>query len=140
MQNKNKTEKTLFLIPLVILIDQITKYLFLNRIIIIKNFPLILFKKNTGIAFSFLQNQNFVITMINIIIIIILVYYYSRYKELHPGLSLLIAGAVSNTIDRLLHGFVIDFINIGIWPVFNLADLSATLGFILIILKLTKKS
>jgi signal peptidase II len=53
---------------------------------------------------------------------------------------LILSGAVSNIIDRLYFGCVIDFIDLKIWPVFNLADSFIVLGVILILLKQFKKS
>ncbi|OGI17431.1 MAG: hypothetical protein A3J63_03795 [Candidatus Moranbacteria bacterium RIFCSPHIGHO2_02_FULL_40_12b] len=52
---------------------------------------------------------------------------------------LIIAGAISNLIDRLYFGCVIDFIDLKVWPIFNLADAYITIGAILIILSLFKK-
>ena len=50
------------------------------------------------------------------------------------GLSLIILGALSNLLDRLIFGYVIDYINIFIWPVFNLADAMIVVGIIFYII------
>lgn len=55
--------------------------------------------------------------------------------NLRFGILLIIAGGISNIIDRLYFGCVIDFINLKIWPVFNLADIYITIGTIAIIMK-----
>ena len=127
------------LIPILVLLDQITKLIFTNKIIFIREFPIIFYRQNTGIAFSYLQNQNFILTLINILIIFVLSYYYFKHKDLRLGLSLMISGSAGNTIDRIFHGYVIDFINIKIWPIFNLADVIVALGVILIVMKLIKE-
>ena len=51
------------------------------------------------------------------------------------GLSLILGGAVGNLIDRLRFGYVIDFLDFRVWPVFNLADSCITIGVVLILLR-----
>lgn len=139
MPKKDKIlNKILLLIPLLILLDQITKYIFMDKIILIRNFPIILFQKNTGIAFSLLQNQNIMLVLINLFIISLLTYLYIKNINMRLGLILMISGAVSNTIDRVFYGYIIDFINLGFWPVFNFADVFASVGLFIIVLKLIK--
>ena len=140
MLKKNKIlDKILFLIPLLILVDQAAKFIFINKIILIKGFPIILFRQNTGIAFSFLQNFNPLLIIINVIIIILLAYLYFKNINMRLGLILMISGAVSNTLDRIFYGYVVDFINFGFWPVFNLADAFASVGLFIIVIKLIKE-
>ena len=140
MPKKDKIlDKILLLIPLLILVDQAAKFIFINKIILIKGFPIILFRQNTGIAFSFLQNFNPLLIIINVIIIILLAYLYVNYKESRIGLVLLISGAIGNTLDRVIYGYVIDFINFGFWPVFNFADVFASIGLVIIVIKLIKE-
>lgn len=50
------------------------------------------------------------------------------------GLTFILSGGISNALDRFFHGCVIDFINLHIWPIFNLADIFITLGAIMIVL------
>ena len=56
------------------------------------------------------------------------------------GLTFILSGALSNVIDRLYFGCVIDFIDLKFWPVFNLADVFITTGVILILLDYFRKS
>jgi signal peptidase II len=62
------------------------------------------------------------------------------YKFLRLAMVLVVSGAVSNLLDRLLHGCVIDFIDLSFWPVFNLADIFIVAGAILIISQQFRKS
>jgi len=140
----------------IILFDQITK------ILVIKNFQLyesmsifplfnLTFVVNYGFAFGFLNNSSLnQIIVICVIFSIIAYFLYLLFKTQDQffrfSLILVLSGAVGNFIDRVIHGFVIDFIDIYLgsyhWPAFNIADSSITLGFILImfnILFLNKK-
>lgn len=141
---------------LIIFFDQLTK------ILVIKNFQLyeslsilpffnLTFIVNYGFAFGFLNNPS--VNQIIVILVIFSIIAYFLYlliktqdKFFRFSLILVLSGAFGNFIDRVLHGFVIDFIDIYLgsyhWPAFNLADSSITLGFILImfnILFLNKK-
>ena len=141
---------------LTIFFDQLTK------ILVIKNFQLyeslsifpffnLTFVVNYGFAFGFLNNPS--LNQIIVILVIFSIIAYFLYLLIKTqdqffrfSLILVISGAIGNFIDRILYGFVIDFIDIYLgsyhWPAFNLADSSITLGFILImfnILFLNKK-
>lgn len=87
---------------------------------------------NTGAAFGFFQSGGMLFTIVAILVSIAIVYYYPRVPSsqvpLRLALSLQLGGAVGNLIDRLAHGTVIDFISIGNFPVFNVADSSISVG------------
>lgn len=120
-------QKTVFLIVLVVLLlDQVSKYA-------VKATGQ--YTTNTGIAFGLLPNNNAVFIVVAIAIIIVLFYYAMKYPSL--GLALLLGGASGNLIDRIVLGHVIDFINIGWWPSFNLADTANSIGVFLLLF--TKK-
>ncbi len=55
---------------------------------------------------------------------------------LHYGLILIFSGAIGNLVDRLRFGYVIDFIDVRIWPVFNIADSCITIGTLMLVLTL----
>jgi|WetSurMetagenome_2_1015567.scaffolds.fasta_scaffold13025_5 hypothetical protein len=59
-----------------------------------------------------------------------------NYKNIHLPLSLILAGGISNLIDRLYFGCIIDFIDLQIWPVFNFADIYITIGAIAILMEI----
>lgn len=71
---------------------------------------------------------------IAIIVSVALLYYIPKYR--YPELGLLLGGALGNLIDRLLYGHVIDFIDVGFWPSFNIADASNTISVLLLIWRL----
>ena len=93
------------------------------------------------------MNQIIVICVIfSIITYFLYLLFKTQDQFFRFSLILVLSGAVGNFIDRVIHGFVIDFIDIYLgsyhWPAFNIADSSITLGFILImfnILFLNKK-
>ncbi|MDR3559793.1 MAG: signal peptidase II [Candidatus Pacebacteria bacterium] len=60
-------------------------------------------------------------------------------KKLRFGILLVLSGAISNIVDRIFFGCVIDYINLRVWPVFNLADVYITIGGALIIWKIVKE-
>ncbi len=130
-----------FSISFIILIaDQLSKYFistytYSADLLILK----IHFIKNFGIGFGLLNYPSvkfFLIALIAVIIIGIL-YYYCRYKKNHKlfiiPLALILGGALGNLLDRVMYGFVIDFIDFGFWPAFNIADSAVTVGVILLI-------
>ena len=95
---------------------------------------------NTGAAFGLFQGHSFPLTIVALIgVAVILIYtllFSRRFPILDsrlgkPALGLLLGGTVGNLIDRLHLGGVTDFIGIGFWPAFNIADSAITVGVIL---------
>lgn len=77
-----------------------------------------------------------------LLVTVMLLYQIHRYNyEMRPSICyvLILAGALSNVIDRFHFGCVIDFIDLRIWPVFNLADSFIVIGAVLVLFKLIKK-
>ena len=95
---------------------------------------------NKGAAFGLFQNGSMVFTVLAIVISALIIYYYPRLAEkdgvMRIALGLQLGGAIGNLIDRLLFGHVTDFIAMGDFPVFNIADASITIGVIIIIIDL----
>lgn len=95
------------------------------------------YEQNVGIAWSIFIPQPW-LSILNVILLIILPLYISRNidlrrKDAQLFLSMIVGGALGNLFDRLTRGFVIDYIAIGIFPVFNLADSLLTVGIFLIL-------
>jgi len=132
---------------ILLIIDQITKY-FAKRydvnIELIDNFMTLNYIENYGVAFSFLNEQYLVIIISNILILAVLIYIFSQNKirKYDYLLAVMIAGGIGNIIDRLLFGFVIDFIEIEIgtygFPIFNFADMYLTIGAFIFIISTLK--
>lgn len=94
---------------------------------------------NTGAAFGMFQNGSLVFTVLAFVVIGVILFYYPRIESegwlFRLALSLQLAGAIGNLIDRLTHeGQVTDFISVGTFPVFNIADASITVGTAVLIL------
>ncbi|MBA7469871.1 Lipoprotein signal peptidase [subsurface metagenome] len=136
-------ELTFFLVALIVVaLDQVSKFFIranmnLGQSIPEEGFFRITYGTNTGGVFGLFANQAFLITLTAIVgIAAILV--YSRYPQANRvlvriALGLLLGGAVGNLIDRIRFGEVVDFIDVGAWPVFNVADSAVVVGVILII-------
>ena len=144
-KRKNKTNKNLFWLNIlivfaVIFLDRITKLLVLNLNNNLKLFSFleIIFVKNEGIVFGLFSNNNlnniFIITSIISLIIILTFYRYAKNSPVTYFLSMILGGAIGNIIDRIRYGYVIDFIKVDSFYVFNIADASITVGTILLII------
>ena len=149
----NKIQTKLYFLSLsifIILIDQLTKYLMLYNYKIFINKDFLLFRldfvKNYGAAFNIFSGSRIFLSFISIIFSIILIYLIIRKKNLKSldlySYSFILGGTIGNGMDRILKGFVIDFINLNIinFPVFNIADISINIGFICLIFSIFKKN
>ncbi|MDD5477121.1 MAG: signal peptidase II [Candidatus Omnitrophica bacterium] len=131
----------LTIIASVIFLDQITKFLAVRLlrlntpVILIKNFLNLTLVHNRGAAFGLFQNQLFMFVLISIFAIALILHNLRNKKNsfiFKLSLSLILGGSAGNLIDRLRFGFVIDFLDLRIWPVFNLADSVITIAAILL--------
>ena len=132
----------------IIFLDQFTKYIvFFNyKTIVNKNFILFRldFIKNYGAAFNILSGSRIFLSFISIIFSIILIYLILRKdstKSLdYYSYSFILGGTIGNGLDRIINGFVIDFINLNFltFPVFNIADIFINIGFFLLIFNIFK--
>jgi len=131
---------------LIPIIDQISKYLisinigYHQSIVLINNILEITYVINSGAAFSLLRGQRWffiVATIVVYILIICLRKYIAKQDALfYLGLALFCGGSFGNFIDRLRFGGVVDFVDLQIWPIFNVADACVVIGVIIIGLKL----
>ena len=151
MINKIKTKfYFLSLSIFIVLIDQFTKYLMLDnhKLFIKKDFLLFKldFVKNYGAAFNIFSGSRLFLSLISIIFSILLIYLIFRKNTLNLFdlycYSFILGGTVGNGIDRIYRGFVVDFINLNIinFPVFNIADLSINIGFIILLYNIFKNN
>ncbi len=144
--------KLFFTIVVLVILDQTSKLFVLNnfeinqtqQIFSILSFT---FVKNYGIAFSFFNNESLNISfwisiLVFLICLILFLYLFtSVFKEKFSGieyfaLSLILAGGIGNFSDRIIYGYVIDFIDISFNPyIFNLADSYVTIGILIYIIK-----
>ena len=93
---------------------------------------------NTGAAFGLFQNANLILSIVTPIIALVILAIYQKIPQketlMKIALGLQFGGAIGNLIDRLNQGYVTDFISVGRFPVFNIADSAVTVGVGLLIL------
>ena len=138
----------LFLSIFIILIDQFSKYIIFYNYNIFINKDFLLFRldfvKNYGAAFNIFSGNRIFLSSISIIFSILLIYLILRKNSVKAidlySYSFILGGTIGNGIDRILKGFVIDFINLNIinFPVFNIADISINIGFIFLLYSIFK--
>jgi signal peptidase II len=137
-----------YLLPIagtLILLDQLTKWWVLANIDFgrswdgfdLEPFARLVYWQNRGAAFGWFQDGGMVFTILAIVVSIAIIYYFPQVPKedwpLRLAMSLQLGGAVGNLIDRLRFGFVVDFISILDFPVFNIADASITAGVIVLL-------
>ena len=151
------------LITAIFITDQITKWFVHNymdlyqSIPLVENFFYLTYVTNDGMAFGLsLPGGQTTLSVLSILMTFVLVYFFWLERMSHItiklGLSLIIAGALGNLIDRLAAGKVIDFLHLKLgsyweWYIFNIADTSVSIGMVLFIIhsiyfqeKITDKS
>lgn len=136
---------------LVWLLDQLSKYaalkfLGLHAALEVTPFLNLTLVFNTGAAFSFLSDaggwQNLLFAAIAAVVSVVILFMVRRLtpadRQVAVALLLILGGALGNLTDRLVHGHVIDFIDLHYagwhWPIFNLADSAITVGAVLLVL------
>lgn len=106
-----------------VVLDQLAKFVSVNY------FPEIVYR-NYGSAFSMPINQGLVI-LLSFFVIFSCFYIFYKHSFKHESfLVLMLSGTIGNLIDRLYLGYVVDFINVGFWPVFNFADVYLSLAVV----------
>lgn len=136
----------LFLIAgIIIIVDQVTKYWVRANVpmgtVYMPDFWLTPYMRlvnwhNTGAAFGMFQNNNTFFMIFSFIVSGIIIYYFPQVPReewlIRLSMALLLAGAVGNLIDRIHQQYVTDFLSIGPFPVFNVADASISIGVVLL--------
>lgn len=129
-------EKVLFVG--VVACDQFTKALVMRSMVPGESIPILqdvfhlTYVLNPGAAFGILSNQRMFLLITGLVLIAATVYFYPLLKKsnvcLKLGATAILSGAVANLIDRAQTGYVVDFFDFRIWPVFNVADIAIVLG------------
>lgn len=137
-----------------VLLDRLTKYWSVNilskigEIKIIDKFFSFYYLENTGAAFGIMKNKIYFLSIVTVLVLGGIIYYllFKRPKDklIRISLSLIIAGAIGNLVDRVLYKYVIDFIllhfkDVYYFPVFNVADILVCIGTFLLIIFLIKE-
>ena len=150
--NLTKRNKLLYLITLIVITggDQFTKHLISSSMQlgqsqeIINNFFYFTYAHNTGVAWGMLAGHLwlFIIVALGSAVLMIVFFMKTRRNEVLTrfGLVLTFAGMAGNLIDRVVYGYVRDFIDVVIFnynfPIFNVADMAVVIGVILIIIEI----
>ena len=107
------------------------KFSFNTSYPLIKNVVSLRIVHNTGAAFGILRGETLFLVFLGIIFLAIFLFWVFRQKYTASGkvfLSMILGGALCNLYDRIFLGYVIDYIDLGWWPVFNLSDSFITVG------------
>lgn len=142
-----KTYRLIIVAVVIVLLDQYTKWL------VISNIPYggywspwewltpiarIVHWSNTGVAFGMLQGMNPVFIVLALIVAGMIIFYYTKLEKedwlLKLALMLELGGAAGNLVDRIRFGHVVDFISVGNFPVFNVADSCITVGVFILLM------
>ena len=127
----------------VVLLDQLLKSFFLS---VQPQWQLGILKlhliQNTGAGFGILSGQTFWLGLLSLLVALGIIIGYKKIpRETFPQLftALFLGGVMGNMLDRLLRGFVVDFVDFSFWPAFNLADSCLTISVIALVVYFWKK-
>jgi signal peptidase II len=133
---------------LTLLVDQASKAYIMKKMFLGQSFPVIAnifhitYIQNPGAAFGFLANRTAFFIIISLLVIAGIIIFYLKHqlkKGIMPvAMGLIAGGALGNLLDRIRFGEVVDFIDLRVWPVFNLADSAIVVGAGLFIIALWK--
>lgn len=146
----NNKGKMYFITCIVLLLDQIVKIIVNNcmtlydEIKIIPNFFSIYYVKNTGAAFSILENNTAFLIFLTVIFILIIHKYIKNETNITKlssiSFGLILGGMFGNLIDRIIHAGVIDYLSFEFFsygfPIFNIADIGITLGVSIMLIEM----
>jgi signal peptidase II len=109
---------------IVVIVDQITKAIATTHLTLVRN---------TGAAFGLFKDQTIIFILMSAAAIIFIGFYLIKKKaSYYLPFALILGGAAGNLIDRLRFGYVVDFIDLRFWPVFNVADSCITIGAVIL--------
>ncbi|MCH8222953.1 MAG: signal peptidase II [Chloroflexi bacterium] len=95
------------------------------------------YARNTGTAFGLFRDQGFTLTIISLVAVAGMIYFFRgtalKSWPMRLSIAIMLGGAIGNLTDRIRLGFVVDFIDIGAWPIFNLADSFITTGIAILV-------
>ncbi len=137
------TDRVLLLVVSVVLaVDQLTKYIVVENLRLHESWPedgffRFTYGTNSGTAFGLFQNQTFFLIIFSAVAIGFIYYFYRSHSMpsllLRLAMGLQLGGALGNLLDRVRAGKVVDFLDVGQWPIFNIADSAIVTGITLLI-------
>ncbi|QGT99673.1 Lipoprotein signal peptidase [Candidatus Syntrophocurvum alkaliphilum] len=132
-------------VAIILIFDQVSKYLIITNMSLGQSIPVIsgiinfTYIHNPGAAFGMLAGKSWVFYISAIIVISALTFYYLKYSTPFYAviaMGLIVGGSIGNFIDRIRFDSVVDFIDLGWWPIFNIADIAIVVGGIVLIIYL----
>ena len=142
---KSNVILVIILVSVLLGLDLSLKYLvssYLNTVNIIDNFFSLTYVLNDGAAFSLFTSRTYLLILIALICLFFIIYELRNNLDdrvLSIGYSLVLAGLLGNFIDRLIDGYIIDYLSFKIlgysYPIFNLADILIVVGIVIVIIK-----
>ena len=132
----------LLLAPAAFALDQLTKLFVRSNFELGESWPAtgffrLTYGTNTGTAFGLFPDQTLALILASFVAIGFLVYFYRAHGLNRPllraAIGMQLGGALGNLIDRLTTGAVVDFIDVGPWPIFNVADSCIVVGMIVLV-------
>ena len=141
-------KKLIYIVTLIVLaLDYLIKFLLANKnFVVIKNFLSLNYTKNYGAAWSILNNQRWLLVIVSLVFLICLFKYSFKFKDNlrnKIAFGLVYGGLIGNLLDRIIFGYVRDFISLQFgsyyYPIFNIADIAIVIGIILILIAIIKK-
>lgn len=145
MKKKSNIILSIVLVIVLLGIDLLLKYLvstYLTTVNIIDNFFSLTYVLNDGAAFSLFASRIYLLIFIAIICLFFIIYELKNNLDdrvLSIGYSLVLAGLLGNFLDRLIDGYIIDYLSFKIlgynYPIFNFADILIVVGIVIVIIK-----
>ena len=129
--------------PSIFFLDQITKYLVYSNMYLGESIPengllRITYARNTGTAFSLFRSHGELLLFLSVLGALFFTIYFIFIEKpkifMRLFISLVVAAALGNIIDRIRFGYVNDFIDVGFWPIFNIADSSISIAITIYIM------
>ena len=145
MKKKSNIILSIVLVIVLLGIDLLLKYLvstYLTTVNIIDNFFSLTYVLNDGAAFSLFASRTYLLILIALICLFFIIYELKNNLDdrvLSIGYSLVLAGLLGNFLDRLIDGYIIDYLSFKIFklnfPIFNFADILIVVGIIIVMIK-----
>ena len=133
------------IVLLITVIDQTLKYCVVNYMSLGQSMPLLgllklTYVRNTGAAFSLFSGYSPYLALLSLLIILVVVHFHYRVPEksyfLQTGMALILGGSLGNLMDRVYRSYVVDYVDVTFWPVFNFADVAINVGVLIIIIEI----
>ncbi len=131
---------------LVFIADRLTKYVIVNSLSAAESIRVIpgifhvTLVLNNGAAFGIFRNMGVAFILMTFVAVVLILLYVLRSKAMSAPLAaafgLILGGALGNLVDRIKFGYVIDFLDFRVWPVFNIADSAITIGAAILVLNI----